>query len=817
MRYLLQAPSALAIILMMAGCVSPSRGEEPTAKISANQAVRAYVTNFGGDGVSVIDPSSKRLVAHVQTGSKPHGVAIAPDGTAVYVSNEGDGTVSLIDPRKNEVTGTIEVGKAPNQIDVSADGRHLFVTLHEQGALAIVDVEQRKVAKIVPVGRAPHIALRSPDGSRIYVTSEGDMKVVIVDARSWEVTAEVPLLAFPRVLAVTPDGRKLYQTMRWLNGALVIDLEKKDVVDRIALGEPVFASQGKDAHGIGVTPDGSRLWITTQTTNSVTIIDTASHKVKDRIEVGKDPNWIGFTPDGRFAVISNTGSNDASIVEVSSLKVVGTVSVGRSPKRLAVGVVVVGEGLGHALPRLESSPVVDAPTIDGRADDVAWQNARPVEVQARVVWPKTEDRSVPVVLKSVRTKEDIYFLIRWKDETKDDAAHKPWVWNTEKGSYESGPEREDMFALAFEHTGVFSGHMLSGDPAIWDIWHWKATRTNPQGQAMDKTHHYTLEKPAGKANSYPALNGKTIWIARPEDAGDTIEKKQAAPKERQGDRVPQYLPGTPSESAADVSAKGAWVDGWWTLELKRKLDTGHADDTAFDPARTYRMAVSVHDRTGDMDKASGVIELVFVSASSERHGTRTRKWPFDDDTVGRLPEGWKAEGTNQRGPVATWMVKADESVASKPNVLALTDTREGSGGTFNLCWSDRVKFQDGVIEVKVKAGTGRVDQGGGPVWRVQDKDNYYVARWNPLEDNFRLYYVKDGRRVQLDSADVDADPAGWHTIRIEQKEDEIKCSLDGKELLKSQDKTFQEAGGVGLWTKADAATSFDDLTIDPNR
>jgi hypothetical protein len=110
------------------------------------------------------------------------------------------------------------------------------------------------------------------------------------------------------------------------------------------------------------------------------------------------------------------------------------------------------------------------------------------------------------------------------------------------------------------------------------------------------------------------MNGKPIWIARLEDAGDTVERKQPAPKEHQGDRIPQYLPGTPSGSAADVRAKGTWSDGWWTLELERKLDTGHADDTAFDPSRTYRMAVSVHDRTGDMDKASGVIELAFVPA-----------------------------------------------------------------------------------------------------------------------------------------------------------------------------------------------------------
>ena len=143
----------------------------------------------------------------------------------------------------------------------------------------------------------------------------------------------------------------------------------------------------------------------------------------------------------------------------------------------------------------------------------------------------------------------------------------------------------------------------------------------------------------------------------------------------------------------------------------------------------------------------------------------------------------------------------------------LTDPKEGARGTFNLFWTDRERFKDGTVEVKVRASSGRVDQGGGPIWRVQDKDNYYIARWNPLEDNFRLYYVKDGRRVQLASADVTADPKKWHTIRIEHKGDAIEGYLDGQELLEVRDETFTGAGGVGLWTKADAATGFDDFQI----
>lgn len=258
-----------------------------------------------------------------------------------------------------------------------------------------------------------------------------------------------------------------------------------------------------------------------------------------------------------------------------------------------------------------SGRVEEAPKIDGRAEEAAWRDALALEITVARPMPPEKGKSTQVVLKSVHTETHVYFLARWKDDTKDDGDHKPWIWSAGKNAYVEGPEREDMFALAFELSGEFDADMLSGKEAVWDLWQWKASRTNPQGYAMDRTHRYTRAKPEGKAKSHKDRGGKEIWIARPEDAGDTVEKKQGAPHEKGDAKVPQYLPGTPTGSAADVRAKGSWADGWWTLELERKLDTGHKDDTKFDPGRTYKTAVSAHDRTGDMDKSSDVLKLRF--------------------------------------------------------------------------------------------------------------------------------------------------------------------------------------------------------------
>jgi hypothetical protein len=263
-------------------------------------------------------------------------------------------------------------------------------------------------------------------------------------------------------------------------------------------------------------------------------------------------------------------------------------------------------------PKLVAVKTAAPPSLDGKATEQVWQQAKPLTVTAKRPLPPDQGASVTVRLRAAYTETHIYLLAEWDDLTRNDSSHKTWIWNAEKKAYEEGKDFEDVFAIALELTGEFDANMLSGNEASWDVWQWKAFRTNPQGFAMDRTHHYFKSEPTIKAKKFQTSSGSEVWIARPEDKGDTVEKKQSAPTEHKGDRVPQFLHGMPLGSAADVQAKGEWANGKWTLELARQLNTDNLDDTAFDVSRTYKVAVEIQDADPGMDKASGVIELSFA-------------------------------------------------------------------------------------------------------------------------------------------------------------------------------------------------------------
>ncbi len=178
---------------------------------------------------------------------------------------------------------------------------------------------------------------------------------------------------------------------------------------------------------------------------------------------------------------------------------------------------------------------------------------------------------------------------------------------------------------------------------------------------------------------------------------------------------------------------------------------------------------------------------------------------FDKDKAGILPQGWT--GTQTGSGKATWTVEKDETAPSKPNVL-----KQSGVASYPVCIKEDTSLKDGFAEVKFKAVSGEEDQAGGVIWRCKDPNNYYVARANALEDNVTIYHTINGRRTEKKRASMKVTPKEWHTLRVDFRGNHFTVTLDGQKAIEWDDNTFKEAGKVGLWTKADSVTLFDDFS-----
>src|SRR6266404_3347594 len=205
------------------------------------------------------------------------------------------------------------------------------------------------------------------------------------------------------------------------------------------------------------------------------------------------------------------------------------------------------------------------------------------------------------------------------------------------------------------------------------------------------------------------------------------------------------------------------------------------------------------------------LALVLLAGTSLPAGDeKPRTTTFSKDDLGKVPTGWKAEKTG-KGEGSVWKLVEDETAPSKSGV-ALAQTAKSPGGVFNICVAEDTKYKDVELSVSFKAVADDSDQGGGFVWRYQDNNNYYICRMNPLEDNYRVYKVVAGKRTQLGGKEGVKVPAGeWHKLKVEVKGNKMEGYLDGQKIWEIRDDTYQDAGKVGLWSKADAQSHFDEF------
>jgi len=178
---------------------------------------------------------------------------------------------------------------------------------------------------------------------------------------------------------------------------------------------------------------------------------------------------------------------------------------------------------------------------------------------------------------------------------------------------------------------------------------------------------------------------------------------------------------------------------------------------------------------------------------------------FDDMKAGAPPPGWTATQTGSG--TAKWAVEKDDSAPSKQIVL-----KQSGQATFPVCFKNDTSIKDGFVEVKFKPVAGKEDQAGGVMWRLQDANNYYIARANALENNVTIYHTIKGKRTEKKRTNTNVASGAWHTLRVDFRRNHFTVTFDEKKSLEWDDNTFKDAGKIGVWTKADSVTAFDDFT-----
>ncbi len=178
---------------------------------------------------------------------------------------------------------------------------------------------------------------------------------------------------------------------------------------------------------------------------------------------------------------------------------------------------------------------------------------------------------------------------------------------------------------------------------------------------------------------------------------------------------------------------------------------------------------------------------------------------FDDMKTDAPPPGWTATQTGSG--TAKWAIEKDDAAPSKPNVL-----KQSGQATFPVCIKDNTSLKDGFVEVKFKPVSGKEDQAGGVIWRAKDSNNYYIARANALEGNVTIYHTINGKRVAFKNINTKVTSGVWHTLRVDFEGNKFTVTFDGTKVIEATDASFANAGKVGVWTKADSVTVFDDFT-----
>jgi putative membrane protein len=307
--------------------------------IYAEDTSLVFISCERGGIVSVIDPVRDEVIDNIQTGARPRGVRVSPDGRSLFVAvssplggqkNSNLDEVAVFDVQTRKKIKDLKVGLDPEQLAISKDGKRIYVSNEDAGTASVVDVLSGELLKKLVVGIEPEGAVISPDDKKVYITAETSSSVSVIDTSSDEIAASFMVGARPRDAVFSPDGKTAYVSAENGKSLSIVDTESSTVTNTIFLGENTKPA------GLVMTNDGKKLYVATGRGNTVIVFDPIHLKIINEIAVG-ERNWgLSLLPDNKKLYVANGLSNDVSVIDTSTNNVIKTIKVADGPWGVAV-------------------------------------------------------------------------------------------------------------------------------------------------------------------------------------------------------------------------------------------------------------------------------------------------------------------------------------------------------------------------------------------------------------------------------------------------------------------------------------------------
>lgn len=298
----------------------------------------AWVTNGGGNSVTVLDLVDMQTAATIPVGSDPTQIATSRTRNEVYVVNSGSASVSVIDAVTNRVVATIPVHRQPSSMDVESQGQRGYVANAGSNNVSVLDLAKRREIAAVGVGESPGLVRVSPDGATLVVTNRSGGSISVVDAHRLQVRAVFSGCPEASDAVILPDSSKAFAACSGGHQVMAIGLARPGSANPADHADHLLAllDVGPSPMHLALKPDGGEIFVSNFGSDTISEIATGADEVGGAYVVGARPSGGVVSADNSTLWVSNSGDNTVAAYSIDDGQRINTVQVGDGPGPLAL-------------------------------------------------------------------------------------------------------------------------------------------------------------------------------------------------------------------------------------------------------------------------------------------------------------------------------------------------------------------------------------------------------------------------------------------------------------------------------------------------